>query len=252
MSLKQRLLERATKSAIPFEEFMEACLYDPDGGFFATGPLRSVKSGDFLTSPEVSPMFGEMLAVFVEQERERLGKPSGFAVVEVGAGSGSLIGPLLGSLTMRTPAWVVEASPAARAALADVVGPPFVLSSMGELPAPIIGVIIANELLDNLPTALAVRAGAGWEERWVGATEGDLILVERPARSAIAAWCDRHAGNVPDGGMVEVQIAAGQWIGTALSALSSGALVAIDYGGTAEELEPRRTLGTLRTYRRTI
>ncbi|MEE8331909.1 MAG: SAM-dependent methyltransferase, partial [Acidimicrobiia bacterium] len=59
MTLKHRLLERvAERGPIPFEEFMEAALYDPQGGFFATGPLRSVKAGDFLTSPEVSPQFG--------------------------------------------------------------------------------------------------------------------------------------------------------------------------------------------------
>ena len=70
---------------------MAACLYDPDGGFFTTGPLRSVKEGDFLTSPEVSPWFGRMLARFAEREVE------GGLFVDVGAGSGS--SPALSALT---------------------------------------------------------------------------------------------------------------------------------------------------------
>ena len=48
---------------MPFEDYMAACLYDPEGGFFAAGPLRSVAGGDFLTSPEVSPWFGRIVAL---------------------------------------------------------------------------------------------------------------------------------------------------------------------------------------------
>ncbi len=248
--LAAKLLSRIRESGpLPFEEFMEACLYDPEHGFFATGPLRSVKAGDFLTSPEVSPRFGAMLARFVAAERKRLGDPPGFAVVDVGAGSGSLLRALLAEPGAPRNAWAVEASPAARRALAEVVGPARVVGSLGELPGPLAGVFIANELVDNLPVALAVRQGDGWAERWVGADGGELALVARPARRAVGDWCDNYAGAVPDGGLVEVQIAATNWVGTALSALATGALVVIDYGGTAEELEPRRTQGTLRTYR---
>ncbi len=246
--LRDTLVARiADGSPLPFEDFMAACLYDPTGGFFATGPLRSVKSGDFLTSPEVSPRFGATLARFAAAERRRVGEP--FTVVDVGAGSGSLLRSLLATLSPPAAAWAVEASPAAREALAGVVGPARVVASLGELPGPLTGVIVANELVDNLPVALAVRTGDGWEERWVGAADGRLELVARPARSAVRDWCDAYGGVVPEGGMVEVQIAATQWVGTALSALRLGALVVIDYGGTAEELEPRRTQGTLRTYR---
>jgi len=232
---------------MPFEEFMEAALYDPEHGFFSSDELRSVKSGDFLTSPEVSPMFGETLASFVAAERDRVGEP--FALIEAGAGSGSLLKPLLEAIEPRPDAWAVEASPAARTALLDVLPPQRVVASLGELPGPMRGVIIANEMVDNLPMSLAVRNGDGWEERWVGVDGDSLELVARPARSEVATWCDSFGGKVPEGGMVEVQLAATRWVATALSVLSAGALVIIDYGGTAEELEPRRTMGTLRTYR---
>ena len=87
---------------MPFEDFMAACLYDEEFGFFTTGPLRSVKDGDFLTSPEVSPWFGRMLARFVASEQLRTGADP-FQVVEAGAGSGSLLRPLIEALASPAP-----------------------------------------------------------------------------------------------------------------------------------------------------
>lgn len=227
---------------MPFEEYMSACLYDEDGGFFATGPLRSVKEGDFLTSPEVSPWFGRTLAKFVESQNADL-------VVDVGAGSGSLLAPMMQELREgRYSFHAVEVSPAAREALGDLVE--HVHETIDALPERFKGVVFANELLDNLPVALALRSGDGWVERWVGTTETAFGLVTAEVRSEVAAWCDSYAGNVPEGGMVEVQLAATGWVGAIFDRIQSGALVVIDYGGTAEELEPRRTQGTLRTYQR--
>jgi SAM-dependent MidA family methyltransferase len=242
---------------LPFEAFMAACLYDPEGGFFATGPVRSTKDGDFLTSPEVSPWFGRMLARFVAAERERVGG-SPFHVVEVGAGSGSLLRAMVQEPDASFPQEIhgtpdvfhaIEASPAARTVLDGLLGSAGVHDSLDNVPERFDGVIIANELLDNLPVALAIRSGVGWVERWVGATDDRFGFVTAPARSEVVAWRDAHAGNVPEGGMVEVQLEATRWIGRALARVRHGALVVIDYGGTAEELEPRRTQGTLRTYR---
>jgi len=232
---------------MPFEDFMAACLYDPAGGFFTTGELRSVEEGDFLTSPEVSPWFGRMLARFVATEAA--GEP--VFVVDAGAGSGSLLRPLIAELGHdRCDFHAVEASPAAREALGEVVGPDHVHTGLDGLPERFDGVVIANELLDNLPVALAVRSGEGWIERWVGSTGDRLGLVTVPARPEVAVWCDAYAGKVAEGGMVEVELAASRWVADALGRVGSGALVVIDYGGTAEELEPRRTQGTLRTYRK--
>ena len=101
-----------------FDRFMELALYDPEDGYYSSDTLRSDRSGDFLTSPEVSPLFGETLARFCATERERIGEP--FAVVECGAGSGSLLGPLLEACPVDS-AYAVEVSPAARRALAERV-----------------------------------------------------------------------------------------------------------------------------------
>ena len=243
MTLQQRIRrDIETRGPIPFEVFMELALYDPDGGFFTTGKLRSERGGDFLTSPEVSALFGETLARFVEQERERIGQP--FEVVEVAAGSGSLIEPLRRSVDVE--AWAVEASPAAREALGVLLDPDRVSSA---LPDRIRGVVIANELIDNLPMALAQRVEGGWRERWVGVDGEGLAMIDTAARADVLEWLTAYAGDVPEGGWVEVQLAAGSWLRDVLHRLEAGSVMVFDYGDTSENLIPRRQDGTIRTYR---
>jgi len=247
MNLRERLVAELADAPIPFEHFMELALYDPDGGYFATGSLRSDTAGDFLTSPEVSPMFGESLAEFVALERERLATET-LGLVELAAGSGSLIGPLISRYEHELdPLFAVERSPAARRVLEGVVGAARVVTAIEQLPT-LRGVIVANELLDNVAMAIAARAESGWMEHWVGSNGRDLQWVEAPVRREVEAWLDRWSGPVEVGGIVEVQLEA-QWIAVhAFGHLEAGALVLIDYGETAEGLSHRRAAGTLRTY----
>ena len=228
---------------------MELALYDPDGGFFATGPLRSEKAGDFLTSPEVSPAFGDAIGRYVESEHERLGRPQAFTVVEEGAGSGSLLDPLLDALSFEPQVVAVEASPAARQVLTDRFPDATIVAPAANTLGRLAGVVVANELLDNLPMAIAVREADGWSERCVGVEDGDLALVRAPVRDAVNGWVSQWAGEVSEGGIVEVQLAAAEWLERTISRMSAGSIVAIDYGDTAELLAPRRASGTLRTYR---
>ncbi len=238
MDLKQRIIgEIRAAGPMPFERFMETALYDSEG-FFGGDALRSEKSGDFLTSPEVSTLFGETLARYVSQVRDRIGDP--FQVVEVAAGSGSLLRPLLD--TVDVDALAVEASPAARNRLAEMV------PVVEELPPTIRGVVIANELLDNLPMAVAQKVDGQWRERWVGLDGSDLVFVDAEPREEVLDWLHSYAGDVPDGGWVEVQLAARSWVANAIDRLEAGAILLIDYGDTAENLLPRRQDGTLRTY----
>lgn len=239
MSLKQRIIEEiASTGPMPFERFMEISLYSPEG-FFGGAELRSDKGGDFLTSPEVSTLFGETLAKYVERVRDRIGEP--FQLIEAAAGSGALLRALLSVIDVDSMA--VETSPAARAALSDL-GP-----VAEEMPESVRGVIIANELLDNLPTALAQRVEGTWRERWVDADDHGLTFVDAPPRTEVIAWLEAYAGPVPDRGWVEVQLAAREWVIRAVASLEAGSLLLIDYGDTADSLLPRRQDGTLRTYR---
>ncbi|HEU4320846.1 MAG TPA: SAM-dependent methyltransferase [Acidimicrobiia bacterium] len=239
MTLKRQIIEEIADSGpIPFERFMEIALYDPSG-FFGGDILRSEKGGDFLTSPEVSPLFGETLAQYVRVVRERIGDP--FQVVEVAAGSGSLIRSLLKEIDV--PAVAVEASPAARSALSSLV------PVSDELPESIRGIVIANELLDNLPMALAQCIDGEWRERWVGVDGHDLTFVDADPRPDVLAWLAAYSGPIDDGGWVEVQLQAREWVADVLARIEAGAMLLFDYGDTAEGLARRRTDGTLRTYR---
>jgi SAM-dependent MidA family methyltransferase len=230
---------------IPFERFMALALYSPDGGFFSSDVVRSTHRGDFLTSPEVSPWFGRTLARPVAAVQRTLGGP--FTLVEAGAGSGSLLRPLLGALERRPDeVLAVEVSPAARDALHDVADR--VLEAIPE-DRTVEGVVVANELVDNLPVSIVVSVSGRWEERWVGLDGRRLELVSAPARPDVEVWADRFGGSPADGVIVEVQLAAGRWLEHALRFVERGAVIVFDYGGTTEELQPRRSTGTLRTYR---
>ena len=247
--LRDRLIARIRREGpLPFDEFMRVALYDPDEGYFTTGPLRSAKEGDFLTSPEVSPLFGETIARFVAAEAKRVGAEP-VDVLEVGAGSGSLLRPLLDAVGVAVRPSAVEVSAAARERLAALVPEARVLASLEEVGGPLRGVIVANEVADNLPAALAVRRGDRWVERVVGVAGDGLAWVEGPARPEVAAWADRFAGRVPEDGQVEVQLAAGEWLGRLIGLLAAGSVLVFDYGDTAEGLASRRAEGTLRTYR---
>jgi SAM-dependent MidA family methyltransferase len=247
--LRHRLVERIRQEGpLRFDELMRVALYDPEAGYFATGPLRSEKAGDFLTSPEVSPLFGETIARFVDAEAGRIGARP-VDVVEVGAGSGSLLRPLLDALEVSVRARAVEVSAAARVRLAARVPAAAVLSSLDAVEGRLRGVIVANEVADNLPAALAVRRGRGWAERLVAVVGDTLAWAEGPPRPEVGAWAERFAGPVAEGGQVEVQLAAGAWMRHLVGLLEAGAVLVFDYGDAGEGLAPRRAEGTLRTYR---
>jgi SAM-dependent MidA family methyltransferase len=240
--------EIAAHGPLPFDRFMTLALYDPDGGYFAASTtLRSSAQGDFLTSPEVSPLFGGTLARFVESEIERAGP---ITLIEAGAGSGSLLRSLLDALPeMPAAVFAVEVAAAARERLGVSVPEAVVVEDLAQVPRDGAAVIIANELIDNLPAAVAVHRGTGWTEQVVDLDGAALVTREVAARREVTAWVEAFGGPVAEGDLVEVQIAAGEWITTALGLFDVGSVVVVDYGETADGLRHRRTQGTVRTYR---
>ena len=260
--LPRVLAEIAALGPMRFDRFMELALYDGEFGFFGSGRLRSHRTGDFLTSPEVSPLFGDTLARFVAAERDRIGHLD--TVIDCGAGSGSLLAGLLPAVP-DTTGIAVEVSPAARESLRSRLPEVTVLSSLDQA-AVGSAVIIANELLDNLPAAVAVRTEHGWEEeavtsrpasslqppasaKTVTPADSHLITTRVVARPEVLTWVERYAPDLSFGSRVEVQLAAEDWMRSALASLETGAVVVIDYGDTSVGLAPRRAQGTVRTYR---
>ncbi len=228
---------------MPFATFMADALYGPHG-FYTTGG-RAGRRGDFLTSPEVGPLFGAVIARFLDAEWERLGRPDPFTVVECGAGPGTLARSILAA----TPSCsgdlryvAVEVAEAQRARHPDAI------ESVAGLPAgPLVGVVIANELLDNLPFRLAVFDD-GWREAYV------VVLPDGRVVEHLSAPLDpAHPALPPDpphGARAPIQDAASAWVDSARSLLSAGTVLTLDYcSATTAALALRPWREWLRTYR---
>jgi SAM-dependent MidA family methyltransferase len=231
-------------SAVPFSEFMAQALYGP-AGFYTSGG-RAGRRGDFITSPEVGPLFGAVVARFLDAEWARLGRPDPFTVVDAGAGPGALARGVLAAAP--------ECGGALRYVCVEIAEHqhahhPDGVESRTTLPdGPFTGVIIANELLDNLPFRLAVNDG-GWREAFV-VTLPDGRLVEQ-----LSAPFDPLPAVLPEaaalGARAPLQDAARAWVDDARSRLSAGTVLVIDYmTPTTAELAAGPWRDWLRTYRR--
>ncbi len=200
-----------------FAEFMERALYHPEHGFYEAGRAGR-RGGHFITSPEVGPLFGAVAGRMLDRRWDELSQPVPFTVIDAGAGPGTLARTVAKAEPDCTPAlrWInVERSAAGRAA--HNVGES--TSAMPE--GPLIGVILANELLDNVPLRLFDP-------------EGDEIGGHRPS---------------PETRLTPRQDLACAWLAQALSVLDRGTVVVIDYMSTTEEMAHRPWPEWLRTYR---
>lgn len=261
----------------PFDEIMDLALYDPDHGFYAIGGSAG-RRGDFITSVEVGPLFGAVIAGALDTWWDGLGEPDPFYVIEAGAGVGLLARTIraaqprcLAALTyllveqsavlrdrhgdhleLTDPAQAVPpgADPDTGEGPAIGRGPRFV--SRSSLPAPVgPGIVLANELLDNLPIRLVERRADGWDEVHIGLAEDDRTLVEFvvPADERLAAAAEVAAPGAAPGARLPVQLAAADWLRDALGVIDRGRVVLIDYGDRSPSLAARPMDEWLRTYR---
>jgi SAM-dependent MidA family methyltransferase len=257
------------RGPITFAEFMELALYHPAHGYYTSSALRSGRGGDFFTSVDVGPLFGEMIAVQLD-EMWRILRAAGaarFDLVEAGAGSGRLSRDVLDAAAAHHPDFyehvrvtLIERSAAARAQHRDALGPhmgtlnisPEVDTVWRNVECPhFSGAIIANELLDALPVHVVTMTVDGLREVLVGEREGRLVEIVGPAPGpAILGYLARSGATLDVGSRAEVGLEAERWVRSAARSLALGFLLLVDYGHEARELfSATHAGGTLMAYR---
>jgi SAM-dependent MidA family methyltransferase len=230
---------------ISFARFMQRALYEPGLGYYAAGGDRIGAAGDFVTAPELSPLFARCLA---RPLAEWLAP--GDAVLEFGAGTGALAATLMPALAALgrgdAPYLILETSAALRARQRERVGTG--ARWIDELPRSFRGVMLANEVLDAMPVHALAWTQAGIVERGVCANEGELAWCERPAQGEVLDAARRIEIALPTSGRYESELglAARAWMRTVAESLERGALIVIDYGFPRREYyHPQRSMGTL-------
>ena len=221
-------------------EFMAEALQHPRLGYYAMrDPLGA--AGDFVTAPEVSQVFGELIGLWCADVWARMGRPDPVLLVELGPGRGTLMADALRALSIAPDfrhalrLHLVETSPAFRAAQAKALASaaPVWHASLDQVPSgPLL--LIANEFLDALPIRQFERRGGAWHERRVGLAQdhATLAFVLDPAASPSPVLIPPRFADAPDGSVLEIRPAAAG-LSTDLAKrlrVDGGAALFIDYG----------------------
>jgi len=232
----------AAGGVISFEQYMGLALYG-EGGFYQDGG-KAGRRGDFITSPEVGPLFAAVIARYLDACWNELGCPSTFDVVEVGAGPGTLARGIFDAQPKCMSALkyvAVEISEAQRA-----LHPSFVESIANFPDRTIHGVVLANELLDNLPFKLFVFDGA-WKEAFVALGDGGKLVEVLRAVENVPEVLPKNA---PLGSRAPIQTAAAQWLLDVSKKMSNGKVLVFDYcSESTSEIAVTPWREWLRTYK---
>jgi SAM-dependent MidA family methyltransferase len=246
LAASRALLERigaelaAAGNWISFARYMELALHEPGLGYYAAGARKFGAGGDFVTAPELSPLFGRALARQIAELLE-----PGEAVLEFGAGSGALAD----ALTVELPGvnyQILETSSELRQRQQQKLGPR--ARWLDQLPKDFRGVMLANEVVDAMPVHALAWTGAGILERGVCANEGQLAWSDRPAAGAVLAAAQAIQVEIPPGGRYESELAlfARAWMRSLGRFLARGAILVVDYGFPQREyFHAQRSMGTL-------
>ena len=259
----RRLMERigaevdAAGGALPFERFMELALYTPGLGYYSGGARKFGAAGDFVTAPELSPLFGASLARQAVELFERL--EPGPELLEIGAGSGELACTMMAELERhgREPARYLilersaELQSRQRALIRERI--PHLASRfewVTELPFGLHGLVVGNELLDAFAVARFEVTPEGVREWWVAwSDEGPRITLDAArveVAEAVASIEEALGAPLPVGYRSEVNLTLAPWFRALADTLEQGMALFIDYGYPRREYYlPERGDGTL-------
>jgi SAM-dependent MidA family methyltransferase len=253
MQLSDIIIQRIQEEGpISFHDFMEMALYLPGKGYYANGTNRIGKTGDFYTSPELTPAFGAMIARQLEEMWVLLGRKD-FTIVEYGAGTGKLCHDILAYLQNNSTFYerinycIIERSPSMRAFQQTFLDEKVNwYNSISEMP-PISGCILSNELLDNFPVHGVVMEEELMEV-FVDYNEG-FTESFKPANQALTDYLKELQVALPKGYRTEINLEATKWIKEIATALKEGFVLTIDYGYPSSQLySERRKTGTILCY----
>jgi SAM-dependent MidA family methyltransferase len=240
---------------LSFHDFMEMALYHPEQGYYTAARDKIGEGGDFYTSPYLSELFGQMIAVQLEEMWKILGQGD-FTIVECGAGAGMLCRDILRSLERNRELFdhlryvIIEKSVWLREKEKAFLGAEGFLPKMKWVDSlrdlsDIHGCILSNELIDNFAVHQVVMCEQLMEV-FVTYEDGFVERLE-PASPNLRSYLEEFGISLAKGSRAEINLEATQWIREAAAALSSGFVLTIDYGHAAVDLYSRRT-GTLACY----
>lgn len=251
--------------ALPFWRFMELALYAPGLGYYSAGATKLGEGGDFVTAPELGPLFAECVADALAPVLAGLGDDAVF--MEIGGGTGAFAEAALERLAAshRLPARYAILEPSAdlrqrqQLRLRERLAPD-VFARVEWLQSPVNnrwnGVVFANEVIDALPTSrFAVLDGEIFEEHVALDAAGGFVRQDRPADALLAAAV-RHVERqcehpFRDGYRSEVLPQLPYWVQAVVGGMETGAMLFVDYGYPRREYyDPRRADGTLRAFHR--
>lgn len=245
-----------TDGPVPFRDFMELALYHPEHGYYMTEREKIGKSGDFYTSPDVTSVFGEMIAKQLEEIWRLMGKKE-FTVVEMGAGSGYLSKDVLlylkknEELYQELSYFIIEKSPVMQKDQKRML-PEKVqwCSSITELQG-MEGCIFSNELVDAFPVHQVVMEDELMEV-FVDVDHRDrFVEILMPAGQSLKDYFSELGAALPRGYRTEINLEAVKWMQDAGTSLKRGFVITIDYGYPSSELyQTYRDRGTLMCYYR--
>ncbi len=235
---------------IGFDRYMELALYEPGLGYYSGGSTKFGGAGDFVTAPEISPLFGRTLA---RQAADVLAETGG-DLLEIGPGTGRLAADILAALerldALPRRYCLLELSGELRArqaatlqaAVPSLAGK---VEWLDALPASFTGFVLANELLDALPVRVVSRDDSTWHECGVSRSGDGLFWSLRPLHDE-PLLREVETLAVPPPYRTEISPHVEALVGTLASCLTRGALMFIDYGfGQSEYYHPQRNTGTL-------
>jgi SAM-dependent MidA family methyltransferase len=239
-----RSLIAAAGGSISFATYMQEALYAKGLGYYNAGATKFGEAGDFVTAPEISPLFGYVIGRQVSTVLEKIGGE----VLEIGAGSGELAVAMLTRLADldRLPDryLILEVSPdlmerqrlLIAESLPQLVGR---VEWVSEFPTSFCGVVVANELADAIPVERFRIQGGAVEQVRVGISDAGFVFQYANAPEYLVkavSGIERDVGSpFPDGYESEVSVALGHWLADLAADISQGMVLLIDYGVTRRE-----------------